>query len=92
MRDEKGADEKILCVALADPLWGHAEDLEHVPPHRLVEIEHFFATYKLLENKAVEVLGWRPRAEALEVLLRDREVYRLERAGEVSDRTKAPGS
>ena len=33
-----------------------------------VEIEHFFETYKLLENKAVDVVGWRELDRALEVL------------------------
>ena len=34
-------------------------DLNQVRPHRLLEIENFFQTYKLLEDKAVEVVGWR---------------------------------
>ena len=72
MTDEKGNDFKVLCVALADPLYGHVEDLADVPPHKLVEIEHFFATYKLLEDKAVEVVGWRSRDEAFAILAADR--------------------
>jgi inorganic pyrophosphatase len=47
MRDERGEDFKVLCVALGDPLWAHLERLDQVSPHRLREIEHFFATYKL---------------------------------------------
>ncbi len=43
MRDDKGDDFKVLCVALGDQLWEHALRLEHVSPHRLREIEHFFA-------------------------------------------------
>ena len=73
MRDEKGGDFKVLCVALADAHQAHVMRLEQVRPHRLVEIEHFFQTYKLLENKAVEVLGWRDHAFALELLRADRE-------------------
>jgi inorganic pyrophosphatase len=72
MRDENGDDFKVLCVALWDPLYAHVESLDDVSPHRLVEIEHFFETYKLLENKAVEVLGWRDRAAALDMLRSDR--------------------
>ena len=49
-------------------------------PHRLVEIEHFFETYKLLEEKATEVVGWRSREDALEVLRHDRQVWERERA------------
>ena len=51
MRDEKGFDFKVLCVAVGDPHQAHVERLDQVRPHRLVEIEHFFETYKLLEAK-----------------------------------------
>lgn len=79
MRDEKGRDVKILCVALGDPHQAHIERLDQVRPHRLVEIEHFFETYKLLEDKTVEVLGWRDREAALEVLRADRRAWEAER-------------
>jgi inorganic pyrophosphatase len=72
MRDEKGDDFKVLCVALGDPHQAHVERLEQVRPHRMVEIEHFFQTYKLLEDKAVEVLGWRDQDVARELLRADR--------------------
>ena len=68
MRDEKGFDFKILCVAIGDPHQQHIERLEQMRPHRLVEIEHFFKTYKVLEDKDVDVAGWRDRERALEVL------------------------
>lgn len=79
MRDEKGGDFKVLCVALGDAHQAHVNRLEQVRPHRLVEIEHFFQTYKLLENKAVEVLGWRDHAAALDVLRADRQRWISER-------------
>jgi len=67
MSDEKGVDFKILCVAVGDPHQAHVERLADIRPHRLVEIEHFFQTYKLLEDKTVDVIGWedvdRARAE-----------------------------
>ncbi|CAN5821747.1 inorganic diphosphatase [soil metagenome] len=72
MRDDKGDDFKVLCVALGDPLWEHANRLEQVSPHRLREIEHFFATYKLLEDKQVEVYGWADAQAALDLLNDDR--------------------
>ncbi len=80
MRDENGDDFKVLSVALADPLYAHIESLDDVSPHRLVEIEHFFETYKLLENKAVEVLGWRDRATAFEMLRADKARWEREQA------------
>ena len=81
MRDEKGFDFKTLCVAIGDPHQQHIERLEQMRPHRLVEIEHFFNTYKVLENKEVDIAGWRDRDFALEVLAADRERYRREVGG-----------
>ena len=78
MRDEKGYDFKVLCVALGDPHQSHIEQLDQIRPHRLVEIEQFFASYKVLEDKAVDVLGWRDRDKALEVLRGDRSTWERE--------------
>ena len=75
MRDDKGRDFKVLCVAVGDPHQAHVEDLDQVRPHRLVEIQHFFDTYKLLEAKETEVLGWRDADEARRVLLADRATF-----------------
>ena len=75
MRDEKGFDFKVLCVAIGDAHQQHIERLDQVRPHRLVEIEHFFQTYKALEDKTVEMVGWRDRERALEVLRTDREAW-----------------
>jgi inorganic pyrophosphatase len=72
MSDEHGFDFKVLCVAVGDPLYRHVTRLDQIEPHRLREIENFFATYKLLENKAVEVAGWRDVDRAAQVLLTDR--------------------
>jgi inorganic pyrophosphatase len=71
MRDEKGDDFKVLCVAIGDPHQQHVERLEQVRPHRLVEIENFFQTYKLLEAKETEVIGWRDAERARAVLAAD---------------------
>ncbi len=68
MRDEKGPDEKILCVPVFDPLWNHIRDLSGAPPHLLKEIEHFFTVYKDLEEKKVGVEGWEDRAAALAII------------------------
>jgi inorganic pyrophosphatase len=80
MHDENGFDFKILCVAEADPQYSHYGTLDDVSPHRLREIENFFETYKLLENKEVAIEGWRDRDRAREVLVHDRAVYVAEEA------------
>lgn len=64
MADEKGPDEKILCVPVMDPLWNHISELDQAPPHLLKEIQHFFSIYKDLEGKSVSVTGWKGRKEA----------------------------
>ena len=58
MADEKGHDYKILAVAHDDPRWDGAHRLEDVSPHRLLEIENFFQTYKTLEKRETDVSGW----------------------------------
>jgi inorganic pyrophosphatase len=56
---DKGADDfKVLGLPNADPLFGHVKRLEDVPPHFLLEVEHFFGTYKQLEGAHTESLGW----------------------------------
>jgi inorganic pyrophosphatase len=72
MHDENGPDEKILCVAIGDPHYAHVHSLKDVPHQKLVEVEHFFATYKLLEDKSVDVDGWADTERAKELLEEDR--------------------
>ena len=73
MTDEKGPDEKILCVPLKDPMWSQVADVDDVNPNLLNEIEHFFAVYKDLEHKQVVTEGFGHRAEALEVIAQARD-------------------
>jgi len=75
MTDEKGGDDKVLCVPATDPRHGHLHDINDVPPFDRLEIQHFFEVYKDLEpGKSVEGATWTDRAEAeLEILAsRDR--------------------
>ncbi len=59
MIDGGDRDEKILCVPDKDPRYAHVKSLKDIPQHRLDEISEFFKTYKNLEKKAVEILGWK---------------------------------
>jgi inorganic pyrophosphatase len=67
MTDEKGPDEKVICVPVSDPIWNGKKDIFDLNPHRLKEIEHFFKVYKDLEKKKVDVGGWGDAAEALDI-------------------------
>ena len=65
MRDEKGEDQKIIAVPVADPRFEGVRDLSDIHPHWLREIENFFDVYKALEpNKLVSIDGWGDREEA----------------------------
>ncbi len=68
MRDEKGPDEKVLCVPLRDPSWSHVQDLSDLQPTLLAEIEHFFDVYKDLEDHATETDGFRDRGAAIAII------------------------
>ncbi len=68
MSDDKGQDDKILCVPHSDPNWSGLRELSDLPDQLQSEIEHFFSIYKQLEGKAVDIQGWRSREEALEVI------------------------
>lgn len=68
MEDEKGPDEKIICVPLADPVWNKIETLNDINPHLMSEIEHFFGVYKDLEKKKVDVKGWGSKEEAVKIV------------------------
>jgi len=79
MWDEKGPDEKILCVPLYDPLWNHIGSLSDIPPHLLKEIEHFFSIYKELEEKKTGVEGWEDRESAIRVIKESHQRYKKQR-------------
>ncbi len=65
MTDEKGPDDKVLCVHATDPRWDHLIDIGDVQKFDRLEIQHFFEVYKELEPaKSVEGATWAGRAEA----------------------------
>jgi inorganic pyrophosphatase len=58
MIDGGDRDEKILCVPDKDPRYAQVKSIKDISPHRLDEITEFFKTYKNLEKKVTEILGW----------------------------------
>jgi inorganic pyrophosphatase len=65
MKDEKGGDDKVLCVPAGDPRMQHLRDIHHLPQFDLQEIQHFFEVYKELEpGKSVEGATWVGRKQA----------------------------
>ncbi len=67
MRDEAGGDDKVLCIPAGDPRKDHIQDLKDISEFDVLEIQHFFETYKDLEpGKSVEGATWTGRSEAEE--------------------------
>lgn len=64
MIDSGDADDKLIAVPVDDPRWSEVKDLQNINPHTLKEIEHFYSTYKNLQNKIVEVSGFKGKSDA----------------------------
>jgi inorganic pyrophosphatase len=75
MRDEKGPDQKILAVPVGDPRFADIRDLSGIGQHWLLEIENFFQTYKALEPKWTEVVGWEDVDVAQRVIQEARKLH-----------------
>ena len=75
MWDEKGEDDKILCVPVKDPKWNWLNTLADVPEQLLREITHFFQVYKELEEKKTDVEGWEGLEDANRVIRESRAAY-----------------
>ena len=58
MIDGGDRDEKILGVPDKDPRYAHVLSLKDIAPHKLEEIAEFFRSYKNLEKKVTQILGW----------------------------------
>lgn len=55
MTDDGEEDENVICIHADDPQYQVYEDVQDLVRHRLREMSHFFADYKSLEGKEVEV-------------------------------------
>jgi inorganic pyrophosphatase len=76
MRDDKGVDDKVVCIPEHDPNWKHVDKLEDLGEPLRDEISHFFSIYKQPEGIAVKVDGWFPREQAIEVIEEAQARYR----------------
>lgn len=80
MQEESQPSVKVLAVAADDPSYAHIGDHLQLPPHFLLEVEHFFLTYKNLQNVDIRSEGWRGRSEAESYIREAIEVFRRGRA------------
>jgi len=76
MVDSGDPDSKVIGVPTDDPRWQNVKDIGDVNPHTLKEIEHFFCTYKQLQNKVCTVQGFKGRGDALKAFAHGKELYK----------------
>jgi inorganic pyrophosphatase len=70
MLDQGVLDEKVLAVGNNNPRYNNVWNYTDIYPHMLKEITHFFAIYKDLEGKRVEIKGWHDAAYARDHILK----------------------
>ena len=75
MTDTGDPDDKIIAVPIDDPRWSEIRDLADINKHTIKEIEHFFTTYKKIQNKVVDVTGFKGAMEAREAFERGLKLY-----------------
>lgn len=79
MTDSGDSDAKVIAVPTEDPRWDSVKDLADVNAHTLKEIEHFYSTYKKLQNKEVTVHGFKGAEDAKAAFDRSVEQYSASR-------------
>jgi inorganic pyrophosphatase len=76
MLDSGDADDKIIAVPIDDPRWDDVKDLEDLNTHTMREIEHFYSTYKRLQNKEVIVKDFAGKKKAEEAFTLGVQMYK----------------
>jgi len=75
MIDSGEGDDKVIAVPIDDPRWKEVQDKGDLNPHTLKEIEHFYSTYKKLQNKEVSVNGFEGKDAAEAAFEKGRKMY-----------------
>lgn len=76
MSDEKGRDDKVVCVPVNDPRWNVYHEVEDLPRQLRDEIFHFFSVYKDLDpDRHAEPSGWLDARRAREEIAEARERF-----------------
>ncbi|MGB9763274.1 MAG: inorganic diphosphatase [Minisyncoccia bacterium] len=75
MIDSGHKDNKILAVAYNDSAYKDIKNYTDLPEHLLKQIVNFFETYKILEGKKTEVLGWEDATIAKEYIQKVHQKY-----------------
>lgn len=75
MIDSGDIDDKVIAVPADDPRWDEVKNLKDINKHTLKEIEHFYSTYKKIQNKEVSVTGFDDAQAAQAAVVEGLELY-----------------
>ena len=78
MTDGGEGDDKVIAVPVEDPRWEEVQDLSDINKHTIKEIEHFYSTYKKLQNKEVLVTGFKGKNDAMKAFEEGLRLYQEE--------------
>jgi len=76
MIDSGDSDDKIIAVPIDDPRFESVLDLGDINKHTIKEMEHFYSTYKKIQEKEVTVTGFEGRDAAHKAIERSLELYK----------------
>src|SRR3989344_2831625 len=76
MIDSGDQDDKVIAVPSSDPRFAEMKNLSDINKHTIKEIEHFYSTYKKLQNKEVKVTGFEGRDKALAAVTEGLAMYK----------------
>jgi inorganic pyrophosphatase len=76
MIDSGESDAKLIAVPIDDPRWDECLDLANLNKHTLKEINHFYLTYKKLQEKVVKTNGFEDKQAAMAAFRKGVELYR----------------
>lgn len=79
MVDAGERDEKIIAVPKNDPRFADVKDINDLNVHFLKEVEHFFITYKNLQNKEVIINGIEGAEAAKACIVEGQALYKAQR-------------
>lgn len=76
MIDGDERDEKIIAVYSDDPRFDKRKDINDFSEHVIIEIKHFFETYKELQGKKVEIKSIKGTWDAREEIKKGIALYK----------------
>ncbi|WP_407177608.1 inorganic diphosphatase [Bradyrhizobium sp. STM 3562] len=66
----KKRNDRILAIPDRSPFEGELQDVRHLPPAALDELQQFFIATDALKQKRLEFLGWRGPSHAMKLIRR----------------------